>query len=385
MKNIKLKCEIVSPVHIGSGQETEPLSYVIKDDRLYRISFEKFINKLNSSEIEHFETLIDSGDLIKIREFISNYEDYDGISLYSVQVTPYVRENYYSKLNKIENRLIINTFIRSAHKPMIPGSSIKGAVRTALLSVVASSRELPYPKGFYEQNQFEGEILNFKNAKNDPFRAVRFRDSFLDNQDTIVRQILNVTKKRKASLTSNKMEIVNEISHSTITGNPVYFENVLSIDEKLFETKYFNRKLSVEEIIAACKIFYRDKMEMEHKKFYRGGESERPSSIILDTPLEENEAFIRIGRFSGVESVTLDKYRNPRPPGKKSVWGTSRNLAEGVYPMGWVKVCFGGAKKAHTANTAHDLKKNHNIVINKNAAPADLSKLKNKFKVVEKR
>ena len=44
MKNIKLKCEIVSPVHIGSGQETEPLSYVIKDDRLYRISFEKFTN-----------------------------------------------------------------------------------------------------------------------------------------------------------------------------------------------------------------------------------------------------------------------------------------------------------------------------------------------------
>jgi hypothetical protein len=47
---------------------------------------------------------------------------------------------------------------------------------------------------------------------------------------------------------------------------------------------------------------------------------------------------MRLGRFSGVESVTLDNYRNPKPPGGKTIWGTSRNLTEGLYPMGWVKV-----------------------------------------------
>ncbi|MBI5142700.1 MAG: hypothetical protein HZA20_11020 [Nitrospirae bacterium] len=45
-----------------------------------------------------------------------------------------------------------------------------------------------------------------------------------------------------------------------------------------------------------------------------------------------------LGRFSGAESVTLDGYRNPRPPGNRRVWGTSRFMVEQMYPLGWVKV-----------------------------------------------
>jgi len=37
LKNYKIKCEILSPVHIGDGSEIEPLEYVIKNDKFYKI------------------------------------------------------------------------------------------------------------------------------------------------------------------------------------------------------------------------------------------------------------------------------------------------------------------------------------------------------------
>jgi len=89
---------------------------------------------------------------------------------------------------------------------------------------------------------------------------------------------------------------------------------------------------------AACNRFYREKLEMEHRKFYRNSSLERFSKALIDMVMEKNAFLLRVGRFSGVESVTLDEYRNPKTPGKKGKWGTSRNVAEGMYPMGWVKV-----------------------------------------------
>ncbi len=49
MKKYKFHCEILSPVHIGSGREIEPLDYIIENGRLYKISFEKFVISMNDT------------------------------------------------------------------------------------------------------------------------------------------------------------------------------------------------------------------------------------------------------------------------------------------------------------------------------------------------
>lgn len=340
--DVKLTCEIVTPVHIGSGKEIDPFDYVVKQNKLYRISLEKLLAAMNPSEIREFEAIIDSGDLIKIRAYIAEYPDLEKMAFFNTAVTPYMEAVYGSNLENPDNQMLINMFLRSAEKPLVPGSSIKGSIRTAFLSAEANSKKLPFPKGFNEIKFFESNLLEYRDAKNDPFRAVRFRDAFLKEDDTIIRQVVNVKiggSNRESSIPMN-----HEVSNSTITGKPVIFENTLSIDEKLYASDYIKRKIGLEEIISSCRKFYRDKMEYEHLRFYKGHKSESASEMICDTPLNDNEAFIRIGRFSGVESVTLDKYRNPKPPGKQTVWGTSRNLVEGIYPMGWVKVNFEKSK-----------------------------------------
>jgi CRISPR-associated protein Csm5 len=340
MKTYRLSCEILSPIHIGSGKEIDPLNYIIKGERLYKISFEKFVMGINDAERLKLEELIDRGDLLLIREYVADHIDIHGQAFYSIAVNPRVIDIYNSKKGDIQNQLLISPFIRTDRdvKPLMPGSSIKGAIRTAVISEFAKKKNLPEPRNSKEEYAFESKVLGYKDAKNDPFRGVKIRDKSLENNSTVIREIRNVSKGDQGALKTNEIQMIYEITHSTITGNPVGFQTEIIFDETLFLTGFLGINLNEEQIVKSCTDFYTDKMKNEHAKFYQHTEVERYSKYLLDASFDKNSFPLRIGRFSGVESVTLDRFRNPKPPGKKKTWGNTRNLAGGIYPMGWMKV-----------------------------------------------
>lgn len=339
MKTYKLRCDILSPLHIGSAGEIDPLSYIIDEDRLYGISFDKFVYAMSDETRTLFEGLIDKGDLVEIRKFVAENINKERNTIFTIEVSPKVATLYKAKIDDIENQLLIHPFIRTEgdSTPLVPGSSMKGALRTALISELAKNSNLQRPRNTREEYGFESTVLGYKDGKDDPFRALRVRDKILQKDETLVREVKNVSRK-KGSLQANNIQIICEVTHAHVTGKVVSFETEMSFDDKLYSTKFLSRTFSMEQVIKACKNFYRDKMEYEHKKFYKGSEVEKISAQLLDTSYDDKAFLLRLGRFSGVESVTLDNYRNPRPPGNKAVWGTSRNLAEGLYPMGWLKV-----------------------------------------------
>ena len=340
MRKYKLRCELLSPIHIGTGHEIDPFDYIIGGSRLYRISFEKFVAAMSASERGRFEAILNEGNLVEVRKYVAGNVDEKRDSIYSIKVSNVVEKLYMSKLDDVYNQLLIYPFLRAEgpYVPLIPGSSIKGALRTAIISDIANQSNLPRPKDTKEEYQFESKVLGYKDGKNDPFRGMRIRDAFLGEDDTIVREVKNVSKGRKPGLQFNDIQIICEVSNSSISGRTVEFETTIYFDEELFATKYLSKTLNIEQLIKSCNTFYEAKMEYEHKKFYQTSQVENFSTQLLNTKLDERSFVIRLGRFSGVESVTLDNYRNPKPPGGKGVWGTSRNLAEGLYPMGWVKV-----------------------------------------------
>lgn len=344
MNEYKLKCDILSPIHIGTGQEIDPLNYIIEGGRLYKISFMKFVTLMNDAERLRFETLLTRGNLVEIRRYIAENINKEKDSAYSIEVSPAVESLYRLKLGEIQNQLLIHPFIRTQgeYLTLIPGSSIKGALRTAIVSGLAKQSNLPRPKDIMEEFGFESKVLGYKDGKNDPFRAIKIRDQSLQKDDMIVREVRNASKRNGGDLQTNEIQIICEVSHSSITGRQVKFDTVISFDEELFATKFLSKTFTIEQIIKSCKNFYRDKMEYEHKKFYRTSDVEKFSAELLDVQIDETSFIMRLGRFSGVESVTLDNYRNPKPPGRKGIWGTSRNLAEGLYPMGWMKVKVSG-------------------------------------------
>jgi CRISPR-associated protein Csm5 len=339
MKTYKLHCDILSPIHIGGGSEIDPLSYIVDEGRLYGISFDKFVYSMNDEKRGLFEGLINKGNLVEIRKFVVANIHKERDTVFSIEVSPKVDSLYKAKIADIQNQLLIHPFIRTEGDsiPLMPGSSIKGAIRTALISELAKNSNLQRPRDAREEYGFESAVLGYKDGKDDPFRGLRVRDSALQRDETLVREVKNVSRK-KGGLEANNIQIVCEVTHAYATGKGVSFETEMSFDDELYSTKFLSRNLSMEQVINSCKSFYKDKMEQEHNKFYRSCEVEAISTQLLNAVLDEKSFLIRLGRFSGVESVTLDKYRNPKPPGNKTVWGTSRNLAEGLYPMGWVKV-----------------------------------------------
>jgi CRISPR-associated protein Csm5 len=331
---------MLSPVHIGTGEDVDPMSYIIQGERFYKIKFESFVSNMGDNEREKFESLLDQVNLIEIRKYVSENIDTESDSVYSTEVNPKTIIHYNAKIDDIQNQLLISPFIRTEGGaiPLIPGSSIKGAIRTAIINELANKSKLPKPKNHREENEFEAKVLGYKDAKNDPFRGIKIKDGYLPHDSTIIREVRNVSKRNGGRLQANNIQIICEVTHSFVTGRNVDFETEISFDDALFSTNFLSKKITLEQIVESCTSFYRDKMEKEHIKFYKNTESERYSTMLLDTPLDKNSFILRIGRFSGVESVTLDNYRNPKLPGNKTQWGTTRNLVEEIFPMGWVKV-----------------------------------------------
>lgn len=337
-----IHCEILSPIHIGTEKEINPLEYIIRDGTLYKISLEKFVAAMDDARRSEFEEVIDGGNLVDLREFMVKHINIERDTVYSVEVSQSIEQMYEEKFGYIRNQLLIKPFLRTQNEttPVVPGSSFKGAIRTAIISELAKQKKLSKPKNFREERMFESTVLGYDDAKNDPFRALKIRDSLLQGDTTQIRMIENVSRGKGGVLRPTGVQMTCEVACSFLTGTSVEFETELLFDDLIFKSGFIREKITLDRIKEACNAFYRPKMEMEHEKFYKNSDAEDPSRQLLEVSLEANSFLIRLGRFSGVESVTLDEYRNPRPPGRRSVWGRSRNIIEARYPMGWVKARF---------------------------------------------
>lgn len=341
MKKYKLKGTILSPLHIGTGNQIEPFDYVIKNGKLYRILLEDFLYQLSDKKRKIFEDIVYGRNLNRIRKYIIEEIDLEKYSAYLVEVTKEIESLYLSKIDDIKNQLLIDPFIRTGgeNKPYIPGSSIKGAIRTALINQIAQDSSPPRPTGYREEREFESRLLGYTSReKNDPFRGIKITDGTLPLDSTIISQVKNVTKDRSGNLQPNNIQLICEVTYSKISGKSIEFESNLTIDSNLFSINYLSKSFAIEEIEKACNNFYQDKLRMEDKKFYSASTISHISNSLLNEEMKDDSFLIRLGRFSGVESVTIDNYRNPKPPGKKGIWGTSRNLVEMKYPLGWIKI-----------------------------------------------
>lgn len=352
MEKYNFKGIILSPVTIGSGEEVEPFEYLIQQGLFYRISLENLISDFNEKDRDTFYEIVDSGHINNLRKFIVNRIDVEKHSLYCCQVSGSVEETYKQKFNEIENQLLITSFIRNkiSFLPYIPGSSIKGAVRTAVISETGKEldsrtmNKINNLKKWEIQKKIEGFILEsqdkkeFLNAKKDPFRAVKIRDVNLPDNATIITQVRNMSKNRRGHLMSKSMQLLYEVTKSRLYGGDVDFSGEIIIDNDLQGKRGVSKNISIEMIKECCNSFYRDKLEMEHEKFYQQSELGSNSESLLNEEIDNNSFLLRLGRFSGVESVTLDNFRDPQPPGRSRSWGKSRNVCEEKYPMGWVKI-----------------------------------------------
>ncbi|MBR1738102.1 MAG: type III-A CRISPR-associated RAMP protein Csm5 [Firmicutes bacterium] len=131
LKCYKVKIKTLAPVHIGSGQEIQKSEYVYdkKSGMLYVMDTYKLFEGLSKFNLlDRFEEFILRSPEATMTDFVEK----NGITVFK----DWAAYSYYvGKAKKYTNP--IKGYVKDAYgMPYIPGSSLKGAIRSALLSTV---------------------------------------------------------------------------------------------------------------------------------------------------------------------------------------------------------------------------------------------------------
>jgi len=338
---IQLDCSILSPVHIGTGEEIPIYEYLIRDGLFYKINLNKFISRLTREELLEFNRINQAGDYAQLRYFLINkYADEkirQHVTQFVVPVSNEVEQDYQEKWNHIENQGLIHLNQRNplTGAPIIPGSSLKGAIRTAILNALVKRR---YGERIHGNASFiEGKLLNALNSKGDrfnpikdPFKYLKIDEVSLDNHDTQIAKVYNTINGEDGFMTID-IQMIFEITHSMLSGSPVNFSFSLLISSQMKVRGRENLSIDAEYIINACRDYYKSRLERYEVPYFENSPIlNEVNKIYNAVDFSRGEFLLRVGRFSGKMSVTLDAYRRGPDP-------ISRNLASGKYPMGWIK------------------------------------------------
>ena len=366
-----LTVEPVTCVHIGTGEQLSPLDYTISRSKQGN---DLFINFLSESILKRiaadpkksaeFERLSSGGDMKALAGFFhenAKNADINYICHCTREFLKIWEEN--KDKDPLQNGRFVEQMYRQGMRPVIPGSSLKGSVRTAILNAALEDCYNRNNLRGKKDNQIQKELLDFKDAKNDPFRALQFGDCVFDGRGTqIVGALKNIKTDRDGEVVEhNTSQILAEAIKGYFLRNGtdanLAGEARFALDVDLAEEKAVSKKITIQDIVNACNDFYWREFKTEYEKFYKnacGSECDAITKLhkelkaVAEDAQKQNEFIIRVGRWSQVEFVTFDEnFRSPKTrrgkDGKPLPYGKTRTVFnyDGLYlPLGWCRCSF---------------------------------------------
>lgn len=391
LNHYTLKYTPLSPVHIGTDESYEPGNYVIDEEAgaLYSFDSGAALAGLSDSERKDLLAIVnnkpDDTMLTKVQAFFHKYRGKliayamppvptaTGVnSLYDKRIGKSAQQEGYGRrvINKLE---IERTFYNPVDgKPLLPGSSIKGAIRTALLDGINNEKRLIERN---ERNQQLQQRLFDGKFHTDPMRLVSIADaSWQGSTDKPACQVqFAVNRKRKPVFKDGKLmqsqaeasnlyqllECVVPHHYQSFTGS-LTLHNTQSIEQNNAKLPKQQFHWTAKEIAKACNNFYVGLFWQElHAIKERGyintawlNQMEQLLDNGLSKRLLDGDAFmLRVGRHSGAEALTLNGIRNIRimqGKGQPAVWASQPKTwwlaaddisnKQDMLPFGWVLV-----------------------------------------------
>lgn len=348
-KPYKIRLTVLTPIHIGCDDVYEPTNFHIENNKLIHFDTFNFISSLKDEERKKFVEICSRGNitsLLEIYKFIKNKK----INGREINIANELAGHYEQVLNlpinnerRIKEELNNFSISRTAYTPndnlpYIPGSSLKGSIRTAYLNKLARERNVRNYNG--RSKDLEAELLG-GTFSNDPFRFVRISDLMpINNVKTKIYYAVN--RKKTGNRAGGPYQILESIEKDSV------FEGILNIETPVHSRNSINQR-GFEQ---AIKSFYKSILEQELGVY---------NTLTLNSPviqslksLKENSILIKIGRHSGAEAVTIEgsrkiTIRGPRgqnTTGNSSttIWLASENKNpndnSGLIPFGWAKIEF---------------------------------------------
>ncbi|MBE8540204.1 type III-A CRISPR-associated RAMP protein Csm5 [Geoglobus acetivorans] len=341
-----MRLEILTPTHIGSGDKYLAIDYVIKRDRVIFIDSMKFFEEIEKMGFDAVDVASKIGRGEKsIEDYVSN------ISKIKVREAP-----FFGRFARKE----ILMHIRTCGKPYIPGSSIKGAIRTAFLwKEVKENRslldwtihqiknelrgkrylqrkDLTKLDDNLERKVFRKTNLSGKDGdpKNDLLRALRISDSAFFDSCSVYQ--INYLGMRNFSVLAECVD----------SGQKTEVE--IDVDE--FTLQYLNQKVDLDSIASASREFAEEVVKAETSRGY-------PEEVKREfrNVLEAKGIILRIGWGTGWYSSTIGTLlkthpefeglrrklglgRNPRTNRFSRNFPLIRRVTSDNKPLGWVSI-----------------------------------------------
>lgn len=306
-----ISVKILSPVHIGSGEECTPIEYLI-DSRFHRLNMNTLM------EDREFKPLLE--EFIKtapyqryIGDFKVPHETLKRHILYSLNID----DSASDYLNN--HKTNIKTYIKSAGRSFIPGSSLKGSILSALFWAVLkeeSKKNFRNVKELILRNDRSAasnlQDFAFSLLFNDPYNKNKFShwmdvgDSDLKSSEEILKIILADVEGKLSSRTRDLRILYESLKPDII------------FTMKIGAAK---SRFTLTQILDIADQFYRKVLEKDK------------------VPLNPKGKLLRLGQGSSAFATSLlllaqdlgiNEY-NVKPP-------KTRKRIDHTTPMGWVEV-----------------------------------------------
>lgn len=371
-----LSISTLSPIHIGCDEVYEPSNFVIHDGLLHALDPGDLAESLSAVERKKLATLSDQREPIgAIQRFFRDHaERFAGLSSHQVTVAPDIVSEYEKIAGKPTQRdpsgeASFNSLnmSRTAYRPIdstpyLPGSSLKGSIRTAWLNHVLSQRGNPLNaedgRDKNKARKLQERLLGYAAGKfeNDPFRHLGLADAHPEDDVTPppTRVLYAISKKKRQPREGERgPKDLNGFLETIPDALPAAFLGELRL----------SGKIGWNELCDACNGFYQPQLEAELAHAVLGAlldpDWQKLVKGLLDNELADlikaRQGFLlRVGRNSGAESVTLDGLRDikilgPRIDGKqtfdfrsntteKRFASLSKAGAGNLLPFGWLWV-----------------------------------------------
>jgi CRISPR-associated protein Csm5 len=361
-RRYRLRIEPLTPIHVGSGQTVEPYEYDLLQEKsgecwLVVLDIGAVLTGLPPAQRLQFEQFADQGNYPGLRRWLRQHADPARHGQWRVRVHPAAYREIAANLNNPARLGEIHLFARDAAtgRPYLPGSSIKGAIRTAVVDALA--RESPARQSDFEAIarqgdrdrragvQFEAAVLgNAKPGGNpdlyrDPLRQVAVSDAEIDTEACWIHRIQIVRPQGRAGSDPRDIVIYRDLVGPGLVERPFGMTAELRLHQPLTDRGRMGgntlpQRIDVAAICRWCNAFYQPRLEQELNRFVQDG-TLASHLLLAARGVKPNECLVRLGRHSHFECMTVGEpfHRSPRRG-----FGASRSYAGGQIPLGWLLV-----------------------------------------------
>lgn len=353
----------LTPIHIGSGDALAPEDYTLDGDHLQHFNRAAVLASMSVDERGRLVELIDKArnwqDVANAQTLLRKHVHAEHV-LARIAIGDESRQELQTVIastdaDAVARKREMRSFITNpvSGQPYLPGSSLKGAIRTAVVNALtrsANDSSLIDPAIAQRVAQESDKKRKWRTLESaalqlderhlvdgDPFRLIKVADAALPVDATRIDKV-EMLKASGDVTTSIQMHFERLLSRADGEDSAPHFDVRLEIDERIAKKKEVREKLH--RIIEwpmlrdACNAFYWRRMNAELDRFFprnsekwdlsykrvkiglarRGADGK----LMIAPPPWEDRILLRVGRFSHFESLSVDDLRQGWNIQKKS-------------------------------------------------------------------